>query len=93
MSPKLGPVALTELRTEELKKLLTHIYKGEAEFPLNAQRLACIGFQYRQEQLMHVFRGMSKEAAQSLLVCVIAERINFKELLDKIRQQHSLAST
>lgn len=67
--------ALTELNTEELKKLLSLIYQEATEFPLTPQRIACIGFQYKQMELLDVFRGLDKRAVQQILVCVLAERL------------------
>lgn len=68
-------LGLTGLTTVELKKLLQHLYREEVEFPLNAQRIACIGFQYKQNILMNAFRGLDKKSVQAVLVCVLAERL------------------
>jgi hypothetical protein len=67
--------ALTEVNTEELKKLLSLVHQEATEFPLNPQRIACIGFQYKQMELLDVFRGLDKRAVQQILVCVLAERL------------------
>ena len=66
---------LTEFRTDELKKLLQLIYRDQVEFPLNAQRIACIGFQYKHQALINALRGLNKEAATAVVVCVLAERL------------------
>ena len=66
---------LTELTTEELKRLLQLVYRDQVEFPLNAQRIACIGFQYKHLALMNALRGLDKEATRVVLVCVLAERM------------------
>ena len=66
---------LTELKTDELKKLLQLVYRNQVEFPLNAQRIACIGFQYKHHVLMKALRGLDKSAVQAILVCVLAERL------------------
>ncbi len=66
---------LTGFSTEELKKLLQLIYRDQVEFPLNAQRIACIGFQYKHQDLINALRGLSKEAATAVVVCVLAERL------------------
>ena len=70
---------LTELSTEELKKLLQIVYKEQTEFPLNPQRVACIGFQYKQNSILNVFRGLEKSAVQAILVCVLAERLHIEK--------------
>ena len=66
---------LTDLKTEELNKLLSLVHQEQTEFPLNPQRLACLGFQYRQMELLSVFRHLDKRAVQQILVCVLAERL------------------
>ena len=72
---KISPDGLTDLSTEELKKLLRLIYKEEATFPLNAQRIACIGFQYKHSVLMNALRGLDANAARAVIVSVLAERL------------------
>ena len=67
--------ALTEVKTDELKKLLSLVHQEATEFPLTPQRIACIGFQYKQMELLDVFRGLEKRAVQQILVCVLAERL------------------
>ena len=69
------PAGLTDLNTNELKKLLAHCHRGELAFPLTVQSLACIGFQYKQEQLLYALRTLDKNAVSTLLICVIAERL------------------
>ena len=69
------PEGLTGLSLAELKKLLGHVHREEAEFPLNAQRVARIGFQHRQELLINALRGVDARGARAALVCVIAERM------------------
>ena len=66
---------LTTFTTEELKKLLQLVYRDQVEFPLTAQRIACIGFQYKHHSLINALRGLDKEAATAVLVCVLAERL------------------
>ena len=65
---------LTDLSTKELKKLLSHIYKNELECPVNVERIARVGFQYKQEQLTAALRNLDAESVRCVLVCVLAER-------------------
>ena len=65
---------LTGLKTRELKKLLSHVYKEELECPIHVERVARVGFQYKQEELTAALRGLDREAIRCLLVCVLAER-------------------
>ena len=68
-------VGLTTLTTEQLKKLLKYLHEGALETPLDAHRIACVGFQFRHSELMHALRGLDEAAVRAVLVCVIAERM------------------
>ena len=70
---------LTNFTTDELKRLLQVVYRDQVEFPLNAQRIACIGFQYKHHDLIQALRGLDKPAVQAVLVCVLAERLQQEE--------------
>ena len=72
---KQHPAGLTELTTEELKRFLRLIYRGEVEFPLNAQRIACTGFQYKHGALINALRDLDAKASTAVLVCILAERL------------------
>ena len=65
---------LTNLSTSELKKLLSHLYKEELICPLTPERIACVGFQYKQEDLLGSLRNLDAEAIRVVLVCILAER-------------------
>ena len=68
-------VGLTTLSTEQLKKLLKFLHDGSLQTPLDAHRIACVGFQFRHSELMHALRGLDEAAIRAVLVCVIAERL------------------
>jgi hypothetical protein len=70
-----SPQGLTNMTTEELKKLLRLIYNNEVTFPLNIQRITCIGFQYKHSVLMKALRDLDESAARAVIVCVLAERL------------------
>ena len=70
---------LTNFTTDELKRLLQVVYRDQVEFPLNAQRIACIGFQYKHHDLIQALRGLDTPAVQAVLVCVLAERLQQEE--------------
>ena len=69
------PKGLTGMTTEELRKLLRLIYRNEIQFPLNAQRIACAGFQYKHQVLIDALRDLDIKSAQAVIICVLAERI------------------
>jgi hypothetical protein len=65
---------LTALSTDELKRLLSYLHKGQLECPINAHRVACVGFQHKHAELMYALRNLDDEAVRAVLVCVLAER-------------------
>ena len=65
---------LRGLTTEELKKLLGHVYRKELLCPFTIENLTRVGFQHRHDQLMGALRNLDETAVQAVLVCVIAER-------------------
>jgi hypothetical protein len=66
---------LTTLKTEELKKLLGLLHRGELNLPFTAQSVACAGFQYRSGELMAALRDLEEAGVRAVLVCVLAERL------------------
>lgn len=68
-------VGLTEVRTDDLKKLLKLVHKGEPNYPLNAQELARMGLQHCAEPMLSMLRGLDGHAVKALMVAVIAERL------------------
>ena len=85
------PVGLTTLTTEELKLFLQRIYRDEVTFPLNAQRIACAGFQYKQDALMHALRDLDKRAVTAVVVCTIAERAAQEDRVAKLKRHYELS--
>ena len=48
---------------------------GSLALPLTAHSIACVGFQFRHQELMSAMRGLDEAGIRAVLVCVIAERI------------------
>lgn len=67
-------LGLTDLSTDELKKLLGHLHRGELPCPMRADTLACVGFQSRSEAILGALRNLDASAARAVLVSVLAER-------------------
>jgi len=67
---------LLDLNTAELRRLLGHLHKGELVCPVDAQRIAVTGFQYKSAELMAAFRGLDEAGVRAVLVCVLAERMH-----------------
>jgi len=67
-------LALTDVPTEDLKKLLRHVHRGELPCPILPDTLACVGLQFRGEPILAALRGLDEPAVRSVLICVLAER-------------------
>ena len=67
-------MGLRDLSTEELKKLLGHVYHGELCCPLSTENLARVGFQHRHDEIMGAMRSLDLAGVRAVLVCVLAER-------------------
>jgi|GEM_PF-1511398 len=72
----LGAAAgLSEVRTDDLKKLLRLAHRGEPNYPLNAQELARMGLQHCAEPMLAMLRALDDAAVKAVLIAVIAERL------------------
>ena len=82
------PPGLTEMTTQELKEFLRLIYKDEVDFPLTAQRIACIGFQYKHSVLINPRTNLQKSDLQMRNVRKTAVRdlLELLELLDLLER-------
>ena len=86
MFKPLEPSKVTDLSTEELKRFLKLIIRNEVELPLNAVRIACVGFQHRHEALMNSLRGLESNAIRAILVAVLHERSKNEHQIDKLKR-------
>jgi len=66
---------LTEVRDEDLKRLLREVHRGEARCPLSTGELTRVGLQRSSAELLGVLRGLDATAVKAVLVAVIAERL------------------
>ena len=64
---------LTEIRTEDLKKLLGLLHRGELETPLSVPGLTRVGLQKLVGEI-DTLRGLNESGLRAVLVCVLAER-------------------
>jgi hypothetical protein len=69
----LGATGLKEVRTEELRRLLRHLHRGELSCPLDANALTGVGLFPLIDRLEHL-RGLDTPAAMAVIVAVLAER-------------------
>lgn len=72
----LGAAAgLTAVRTDDLKKLLRLVHKGEMNYPLNPGELARVGLQHCSSELLSTLRELDQRAVTAVVIVVIAERL------------------
>ena len=86
MFKPLEPSKISDLSTDELKRFLKLIIHNEVELPLNAVRIACVGFQHRHEALMNSLRELESNAIKALLVAVLHERSKNEQQIAKLKR-------
>ena len=80
-------IGLTEVRAEDLKKLLGLLHRAEITCPLNVVELARTGLQHATNPLLNHLRGLGPEAVRAVLTASLAERLAAEE------RQRRLAAT
>lgn len=65
---------LTEVSTEDLKRALAMLHRGELDVPVSPWGLARIGLQHVQNPLLAQLRGLDTAGVRAVLTCVLAER-------------------
>ena len=66
---------LTRVTTDDLKKALSFLHKGELRCPPNIHDLTRVGLQHCGNELLEVLRGLEENGVRAVLVAVIAERL------------------
>jgi CII-binding regulator of phage lambda lysogenization HflD len=79
--------SLSNLSTDVLKKLLRLIHQNKVEFPLDAVRIACIGFQQHHDELMHSLRGLDSVASKRIVSAILIERKQQEDSIHKLQTQ------
>ena len=65
---------LNEVPTEELKRALVLLHRGELDVPVTPWGLARVGLQAVAGPLLAHLRGLEAAGVRAVLVCVLAER-------------------
>ncbi len=66
---------LTRVTTDDLKKALAALHRGDLRFPLTIGDLTRVGLQHCASDYLAVLRQVDEEGARAVLVAVIAERL------------------
>jgi hypothetical protein len=66
---------LTEVSTDDLKRALAHLHRGQFDVPVSPWGLARIGLQNCQGPLLAYLRDLDAAGVRAVLTCVLAERM------------------
>lgn len=66
--------ALVRVPTDDLKRLLALLHRGELRCPLTPVEIARCGFQVHMEALLGHLRGLDAPAVRAVLTAVLSER-------------------
>ncbi len=66
---------LTEVPTDDLKRCLRAVHRGDLPCPVTADTLALVGLQDRSPPLLETLRDLPEAGVRAVLVAVIAERL------------------
>jgi hypothetical protein len=69
----IGSGGLRAVKTDDLKKLLAAVYRGDLPCPIDGIGLATAGLLRLQDEL-GVLQGLDRKSVQVALVCALAER-------------------
>ncbi|HEY8378783.1 MAG TPA: hypothetical protein VIK91_19965 [Nannocystis sp.] len=71
--------ALVRVPTDDLKKALALIHRGEMLCPLTPVEIARCGLQHHMESLLGHLRGLDATAVRAVLTAVLSERLAAQE--------------
>jgi len=66
---------LTEVTTDDLKKLLRVLHREEIRSPLTVDELTRCGLQHCADSILNTMRGLEAAGTKAVVVAVIAERL------------------
>ena len=67
---------LVEVGTDDLKKALTMLHRGDLDLPVSAPGLARVGLQHCSAPLMSQLRDLDAAGVRAVLTAVLAERLS-----------------
>ncbi len=67
-------LGLTEVSTDDLKRALSLLHKGDFDVPVSPWALARVGLQHQQNPLLAQLRGLDAAGVRAVLTCILAER-------------------
>jgi hypothetical protein len=76
--------ALVRVPTEDLKKALALLHRGELQCPLTPVEVARCGLQAHMESLLGHLRGLEAPAVRAVLTAVLSERIAAQERMPRL---------
>jgi len=76
--------ALVRVPTEDLKRLLALLHRGELQCPLTPVEVTRCGFQVHMDSLLGHLRGLEAPAVRAVLTAVLSERIAAQERMPRV---------
>ena len=74
MPPAMLQNALVRVPTEDLKRFLALLHRGEMQCPLTPVEVTRCGFQIHMDALLGHLRGLDAPAVRAVLTAVLLER-------------------
>lgn len=65
---------LVDVKTDDLRKALRHLHRGDLDVPVTAIGLTRVGLQHCSGALLAQLRELDSAGVRAVLVCVLAER-------------------
>ena len=70
---------LTRVETEDLRRALASVHRGDLRCPPTMENLARVGLQHCANELLAVLRQVDEAGVRAVLVSVLAERRTSEE--------------
>ena len=84
MPPAMLHNALVRVPTEDLKRLLALLHRGELQCPLTPVEVTRCGFQIHMDALLGHLRGIDASGVRAVLTAVLLERQAAQERMPRL---------
>lgn len=82
-------IGLVEVKTDDLKRALSYVHKGELTAPLTIANLTRFGLQHCADPLLKLLRDVDAAGMRAVLVAVLAERKEAEEQRNRLHPPQS----
>lgn len=77
---------LTKVATQDLKKALRQLHRGEMQLPLSMLEVSRCGLTHVAAELNRALRGLDEAGVRAVLVNVLSERLAQDKLAERLAQ-------